>query len=155
MLLGRRADKDYLGLKEEAKSFALRDLTVPFLLVEVYNELCFTCQEEMPTFNDLFRAIKADGELKHRLKMIGLRVGSTPRAVVKFRREKGVLFPLFADHHREIFDCLGRPGLPVVYLLKREADNGFRIVMSHSGHVTSAAGLLEGIKEAVGKTSRP
>ncbi|MCG8377696.1 MAG: redoxin domain-containing protein, partial [Chlorobiales bacterium] len=105
MLLGRRADKDYLGLKEEAKSFALRDLTVPFLLVEVYNELCFTCQEEMPTFNDLFRAIKADGELKHRLKMIGLRVGSTPRAVVKFRREKGVLFPLFADHHREIFDC--------------------------------------------------
>jgi len=149
MLLDRRADREYLRLEGEEEGFALRDLAAPFLLVEVYNELCFTCQEELPTFNLLFRAIEADRELRGRLKMIGLGAGSTPRAVVKFRRRKEVLFPLFADHHREIFDCLGRPELPVVYLLRREAESGFRIVMTHSGHVKSAAGLLDGIRKAM------
>lgn len=140
------ADRSYLGLQPGAKSFALSDVPAGFLLVELYNELCSGCLKEVSSYNQLHRLIEDDPFLKGKLKMIGMGVGSLKRSVAKFRRKNKVSFPLFADSKREIFQCMGSPELPVLYLLKRDSGQTRRIVMVHSGHVGSPQKLLALVK---------
>ena len=145
VLRGER-DRKYLGLPQGAKAFSLGEVKADCILVEFYNELCYGCLEEVSSYNHLFRLIEGDPQLGGRLKMLGLGVGSTMRAVAKFRRDKQVLFPLFADQKRDVFQCLGTPELPVVYLLKRVDGQNWRILFTYSGQVGSPVELLDMIK---------
>jgi hypothetical protein len=64
---------------------------------------------------------KADAFLREKVKMRGIGAGSKKRSAAKFRKQKNIAFPLFADEKREIFECLGKPVLPVSYLVQRQA----------------------------------
>lgn len=142
MALKAKEDAAYLGLPDGTRSFALREVPADYLLVELFNEYCLLCQKETPVYNELFKRIKDDSRLRQRMKIIGLGVGSANRQVAKFRRRQGVLFPLFADQRREVFDCLGKPELPVLYLLQRQAGGGYKLLFVHSGHVQNPAGFI-------------
>ena len=80
--------------------------------------------------------------------MMGIGAGSKKRSAAKFRRQKNIAFPLFADERREIFDCLGKPVLPMSYLVARQAGKR-KICLIQSGHIGSAEKLLAEIKSAV------
>ena len=146
VLLKSKEDRPYLGLPADAKSFALREVRATYLVVEFYSELCFGCLKEVGAYNQLFTLMARDRALSGRMKMMGLGVASQYRDVVRFRREQGVLFPLFADPRQQVFECLGRPTLPVLYLLRKEPEGGFRILFKHSGHVGSPQELLALLK---------
>lgn len=146
VVLKGKADRAYLGLPPGAKNFSLSEVKSDFLFVELYNELCYGCLDAVESYNHLFRLIAQDPLLSGRLKMIGLGVGSKMREVAKFRRMHQVLFPLFADKKRGVFECLGEPALPVAYLLKHEKGNGWRIMHIHSGKVLSPGQILSLLK---------
>lgn len=141
--VGAKDDGAYLGLKPGARAFALREVPAPYLLVELFNELCLLCQKEAPIYSALFRRIEDDPRLAGRLKIMGMGVGSSKREVARFRKKHGVPFPLFADQKREVFSCLGQPELPVLYLLKRQPSGSFRLLYMHPGHIENPSGLLK------------
>jgi rhodanese-related sulfurtransferase/peroxiredoxin len=143
------SDRAYLGLAPQARAFALREVRADYLLVEFYSELCMGCLQEVASYNLLFGLIGQDPALGGRLKMLGLGVGSLNREVAKFRRRKKVRFPLFADEGQDVFHCLGKPELPIAYLLARDGDKGYRILMKHSGRVASPHDLLLRIKQVI------
>jgi len=147
--LRAKQDAAYLGMPAAAGSLALRQVPADYLLVELFNEYCQLCQKETPVYNQLFKRIQDDLRLARRMKIIGLGVGSSNRQVAKFRRQRGVLFPLFADHRREVFDCLGQPELPVLYLLKRHGHAGFRLVFQHTGHLSDLARFIDTLVKLV------
>ncbi len=149
VVLGGRPDRQYLGLPAGAKSFAPAEARSEYLLVEFYQEMCSQCLEEVAAYNRLHREIADDPFLKDRLRLIGLGVDSGYRQVVKFRRERGVEFPLFADAHRELFICLGEPELPTAYLLMRQPGGRMRIKAMLSGHVNDHEKVLRIIKAAM------
>ncbi|MCB2188151.1 MAG: peroxiredoxin family protein [Deltaproteobacteria bacterium] len=142
VILNTSEDLPYLGLPPGTRSFALEDLEAPYLLVELYNELCWECQEMVGAYNRLHGLIAADPALAGRVKMLGLGVHTTPRAVARFRREKRLAFPLFADRPEGVFTCLGEPELPVLYLLARQKPRGWRIRAVFPGHGETAEKLL-------------
>jgi len=90
----------------------------------------------------------ADAFLSQKVKMMGIGAGSKKRNAAKFRKQKNIAFPLFADEKREIFDCLGKPVLPVSYLVERQAGKR-KIRLIQSGHIGNAEKLLAEIKSAV------
>ncbi len=151
VLLKAKSDRSYLGLPTGARSFALRQVRAAYLLVELYHELCYGCLRQVRAYNRLFKIINQDSSLARRLKMIGLGVGSQHRQVVRFRRREGVLFPLFADPRKDVFKCLGRPALPVLYLLRSEKGRGLRIVLIHAGQV-GVQELIDKIKAVMDPT---
>lgn len=152
VVLQGKSDRAYLGLEPEARAFALREVKADYLLVEFYSELCMGCLKEVASYNLLFGLIEQDSGLGGRLKMMGLGVGSLKREVAKFRRQKQVRFPLFADERQDVFYCLGRPELPITYLLAKDGDKGYRILMKHSGRVASPYDLLLRIKQVIAKS---
>ncbi|MCB2193076.1 MAG: hypothetical protein KQI62_16010 [Deltaproteobacteria bacterium] len=155
VVLDKASDRAYLGLTHTQPSFALEDVDADFLFVELYNELCYGCLKEVASYNALFRDIENDPALNGRLKMLGLGVGSLNREVKRFRRQKKVLFPLFADRGRDVFHCLGEPELPVAYLIQRTGKGRWKILSMLSGHIGDTKAVLRRIKAALAAATAP
>ena len=113
---------------------------------EVYNEMCTLCLAELPNVNLLKGLVDADRNVKENLKILGLGAGSTKRSAAKFRKRKRYDLPLFADEKWNIFGMLGKPMLPVMYLLKKDKDKGLVIMWRHSGGIGTPEDFLEHLK---------
>ena len=148
MLLNYQKDRDYLQISHAEKNFTLENVQSDYIFIEIYNELCSACVNEVETYKALYRMLQADATLKEKVKMIGIGAGSKKRSAAKFRKQKNIAFPLFADEKREIFECLGKPVLPVSYLVQRQAEKR-KILLIQSGHIGSAEKLLVEIKSKV------
>jgi peroxiredoxin len=148
MLLNYQKDRDYLEISHAERNFTLEDVHSDYIFIEIYNELCSACVNEVKTYKALYRMLLKDAFLRGKVKMMGIGAGSKKRSAAKFRKQKNIAFPLFADEKREIFDCLGKPVLPVSYLVQRQAGKR-KIRLIQSGHIGSAEKLLAEIKSAV------
>jgi peroxiredoxin len=148
MLLNYQKDRDYLQISHAEKNFTLEDVQSDYIFIEIYNELCSACVNEVETYKTLYRMLQSDVTLKEKVKMIGIGAGSKKRSTAKFRKQKNIAFPLFADEKREIFECLGKPVLPVSYLVQRQTGKR-KILLIQSGHIGSAEKLLAEIKSEV------
>jgi len=148
MLLDYQKDRDYLQITHVERNFTLEDVHSDYIFIEIYNELCSACVNEVKTYQTLYRMLLADAFLSQKVKMMGIGAGSKKRNAAKFRKQKNIAFPLFADEKREIFDCLGKPVLPVSYLVERQAGKR-KIRLIQSGHIGNAEKLLAEIKSAV------
>jgi peroxiredoxin len=148
MLLNYQKDRDYLQINHAERNFTLEDVHSDYIFIEIYNELCSACVNEVKTYKALYRMLLKDAFLRGKVKMMGIGAGSKKRSAAKFRKQKNIAFPLFADEKREIFDCLGKPVLPVSYLVQRQAGKR-KIRLIQSGHIGSAEKLLAEMKSAV------
>ena len=148
MLLDDKKDRDYLQISHAERAFTLEDVHSDYIFIEIYNELCSACVNEVKTYQALYRMLLEDAFLGGKVKMMGIGAGSKKRSAAKFRRQKNIAFPLFADEKREIFECLGKPVLPVSYLVERQAGKR-KIRLIQSGHIGSADKLLAEIRSAV------
>jgi peroxiredoxin len=148
MLLNYQKDRDYLQITHVQRSFTLEDVHSDYIFIEIYNELCSACVDEVKTYKALYRMLLEDPFLREKVKMMGIGAGSKKRSAAKFRKQKNISFPLFADEKREIFECLGKPVLPVSYLVQRQSGKR-KIRLIKSGHIGSPEKLLADIKSAV------
>ena len=148
MLLDYQRDRDYLQIKHVQRTFTLEDVHSDYIFIEIYNELCSACVNEVKTYKALYRMLLEDPFLREKVKMMGIGAGSKKRSAAKFRKQKNISFPLFADEKREIFECLGKPVLPVSYLVQRQAGKR-KIRLIQSGHIGNAEKLLAEIRSTV------
>lgn len=145
ILLDYAKDRKYLQIKHSKRCFSLQDINSEYIFIELYNELCSGCLQEVKNYKDFYRLLNANNLLKDKVVMIGIGVGSKRRNVVKFSKEKNILFPLFADEHGEIFRCLGNPTMPTAYLVQKQPDGARKIVLVQQGHIGSTEQLMKKI----------
>jgi peroxiredoxin len=150
-LLQAKKDAAYLGLAPGSRYFSLSDIAGDYVLVEVYNEMCTLCLAELPNINRLLGLVIEDPHLKGRIKLLGLGAGSTKRSVAKFRKKKGYDLLLFSDEKWKIFGLLGKPMLPVLYLLKKDGRKGLRIMWRHAGGIGNPEDFLAHLKRYMKK----
>jgi peroxiredoxin len=148
-LLDYAKDRKYLQIKHNKKCFSLQDVKSEYIFIELYNELCSGCLQEVKHYKDFYRLLNANNLLKDKVVMVGIGVGSKRRNVVKFRKEKNILFPLFADEHGEIFRCLGNPTMPTAYLVQKQPNGARKIVLVQPGHIGSTEKLMKKIMSTV------
>ena len=148
MLLDYQKDREYLQISHVERNFTLEDVHSDYNFIEIYNELCSACVNEVKTYKALYRMLLDDAVLVDKIKMMGIGAGSKKRSAAKFRKQKKIPFPLFADQKREIFECLGKPVLPVSYLVQRQSGKR-KIRLIQSGHIGSPEKLLAEIKSAM------
>ena len=148
MLLDYQKDRDYLQISHVERNITLEDVHSDYIFIEIYNELCSACVNEVKTYKALYRMLLDDADLGEKIKMVGIGAGSKKRSAAKFRKRKKIPFPLFADENQEIFECLGKPVLPVSYLVQRQSGKR-KIRWIQSGHFGSPEKLLAEIKSAM------
>jgi peroxiredoxin len=149
ILLDYAKDRKYLQIEHGKRCFSLKDVNSDYIFIELYNELCSGCLQEVKNYKNFYRLLNANNLLKDKVVMIGIGVGSKRRNVAKFRKEKNILFPLFADEHGEIFKCLGNPTMPTAYLVQKQPNGARKIVLVQPGHIGSVDKLMKKIMSAV------
>jgi len=137
-----------LGIDPKAKSVTAAEFKAQAVILVVYSMYCPFCQREAPELNALHKLIQDKG-LSDRLKIVGLAAGNSPFEVNVFREKYAIAFPLLPDKDFVAHKALGQVGTPFYYVLKREG-NGFAIVDTHLGCVSSQAAFLD---EVIAKTA--
>lgn len=149
ILLNSKGDKNYLQITHNDRSISLEDVQSEYIFIELYNELCHQCLQEVKNYKSLYSMLNETSSLQDRVKMMGIGVGSKKRHVAKFRKQHGIQFPLFADEKSGIFSCLGKPTLPTAYLVQRDYNGARRIIFVQSGHIRSTEKLMEKLQSFV------
>lgn len=148
-VLNGDADREYLDLPEGVRWLELGELSARFVLIQLYNTLCSDCVAETKMLTRFFKQVEADPVLAGRLKIIGLGVYDSNRAVVRFKKHYGVAYPLFSDKDGQIFECLGQTELPLAYLVRAEGDGNWTIELIRRGYFKPDEKFLGVLKDAV------
>lgn len=136
-----------LGLPEK-ESVGLQDLPFEIILIEFLNVHCHTCKEQVPVFNQLWKALQADEVLKSRATLLGLTVGNNVTEIKAFQQSFAAIYPLIADSSKKVYDSMGDlKGTPQTYLLKKDPSGTWYIVYHHSGAVSSHEVYLKKIED--------
>ncbi len=151
-VLSGDADREYLGLPEDAKWLELAALNARFVLIQMYNTMCSDCVAETKMLTRFFRRVEDDPVLKDQLKIIGLGVYDSNRSVVHFKKHYGVLYPLFSDKHGQIFECLGQAELPLAYLVRAKGDGSWNIELIKRGYFEPDDKFLQTLRQAVARS---
>jgi peroxiredoxin len=146
-VLGGVADRDYLGLPLDARAMSLSEINTEYLLLELFDELCLTCQEEIEVLTDFYQ--RGGPARVGSLKVVGVMTGSPRRAAAKYRKQNRVPFPLVADEKRRLYHELGDPDLPATYLLFLSADGVLKVLSTHHRVFEDADVVEKELKQAV------
>ncbi|UCE83409.1 MAG: redoxin domain-containing protein [Deltaproteobacteria bacterium] len=149
VVLSSERDRNYLHIQHNERTISLEDIQSEYIFIELYNEFCHQCLQEVKNYKALYSMLSESNSLKDSVKMMGIGVGSKKRQVAKFRKGHGIAFPLFADEQAEIFTCLGKPDLPTSYLVERHPNGGRKIIFVQSGHIKSTEKLMEKVRSIV------
>ncbi len=112
--------KNYLGLRD-SETFTLNEVKADLIVVEVMNMYCHSCRAKAPVNNRLFSLIQADPELKDRLKMLAIAVGSTERSIQPFRDEFESGYPIIPDPEFKVYKAIGGGGVPRTFYVRNKA----------------------------------
>ena len=139
-----------LGAGAKGKPFSLQQSKAQAVILVVFSMYCPFCQKEAPELNTMNALIKSKG-LSGKIKLVGLGAGNSPFEVSVFREKFSIPFPLIPDQDFAAYKLLGQVGTPFYYVLKRQG-NGFVIVDTQLGCVTSAEAFLNTALEKTGLT---
>lgn len=148
-VLNGEKDREYLGLPPDTRWLDLSKLSARFVLIQLYNTMCNECVSETKMLTRFFKRLQKDPVLKDDLKVIGLGIYDSNRAVVQFRKHYRVLYPLFSDKHGQIFECLGQAELPLAYLVSSNRDGTWRIEMIKRGYFEPDDKFLQTLRQTV------
>ena len=132
----------------QEKTISLQQFSSEMIIIEFLNIYCYTCQLQVPVFNELRKRIDADAVLKSKVSILGISVGNNAQEIARFQKSFKPQYPILADPAKEVFDCLGNlKGTPQTYFLRKDPSGAWYIVYHHRGAVSSVETYLLKIKE--------
>jgi len=140
----------YLGITENKKAFHISEIDAEILLIEIFSMYCPYCQKDAPAVNELYDKIAQDGNLKDKIKLIGIGAGNSPFEVDFFRNTYKIQFPLFADGDFSIHKRLGEVRTPFFIGVKIKKDGTHNIFYTKQGAIEDAPKFLSLILDKAG-----
>lgn len=141
--------QSYLGVAGKG-TFAIPEIKAEVVIVEIYSMYCPFCQAEAPRINELYTKIQQNGNLKDKIRLIGIAAGNSEFEVEVYRKKYNVEFPLFADGDFVIHKSLGEVRTPYFIGVKINADGTHTVVYSKLGTIKNADQFIDVIKKAAG-----
>lgn len=103
----------------------LSDFRGRVVLLNFWASWCPPCLEEMPSMEELHRAMGTEG-----LVVLAVNLGEDAPGVRKFMHERGLTFPVLMDRGESPLS-FGAYGIPVTYLIDRRGRAAAKVVGSH------------------------
>ncbi len=135
-----KAGVEYLGLKPGAKTFKIKDVASPYVLIQFFNAYCPHCMAEAPDMEKLFQTVNS-GTLKGKLKVMGVGMGNTPFEVKLFREKYKMTMPLSVDQEYLAHAAMGSPGTPSYVMVRNEGGKS-KVVFVQEGRFHSPDSFL-------------
>jgi len=138
----------YLGVTGTG-IFHVSQIKTQVVIIEIFNMYCPHCQRHAPSVNRLYKTIN-EGNLKDKIKVIGIAVGNSPYEVNYFKQTYSIPFPLFSDADWTIHNKLGQIKTPFFIALRISPDNTLHTVYSKPGGFDDPGRFLDMISKRSG-----
>ena len=135
---GNRAP-DFTVMMVDDEPVTLSDLRGQVVLLNFWGTWCGPCRREMPEFQRAYEEFNDDG-----FEILAVSFDDTVEAIIEFRDEFGLTFPLALDDTGEINDAYGIQTRPSSFLLDRDGV----IITRHFGMMTESQ-IQEMLAEAL------
>jgi len=120
------------------------------VVVEFFNSSCYACARMAPVMDEVWRRVDASGDLRGRVRFVGVGVGNTPAQVRAFHDQYDTPFPMVPDPEFAVFDALGTfEGTPYIVLVRRGDGGGPREARAQVGYIPDAGTVVAAIEEAL------
>lgn len=131
----------YLGVTGK-KTFTIPQINAEVVIVEIYSMYCPFCQAEAPLINELYQKIQNNGNLKDKIKLIGIGAGNSEFEVEIFQKKYEVEFPLFPDADFSAHKMLGEVRTPYFIGVRINKDGTHTVIYSKLGGIKNADEFL-------------
>ena len=106
---------DFTGTTVEGETVALSDLKGKIVLVNIFASWCGPCRVEAPHLVEVYNSID-----KEKIEFVGLNLQESPGAVVDFRDEFFIDFPLVLDEGGDLTNIYSPIGLPTTWFIDQD-----------------------------------
>ncbi len=119
-------DYEALGLDRRAGPVAIGEIGGELLVIEFFNKSCVPCQAQVRHVERFYRALRDQG-LWGRVRLLAVGAGNQLRYLPRFRKKRGLTFPISADPRFDEWSKLGRPGRTpfTVFCVRRNGNWAF------------------------------
>lgn len=118
---------DFSGITLDGDTVQLSDLRGKTVLVNIFASWCGPCRAEAP------HLVEADNALNDEVVFVGLNLQENPQAVIEFRDDFGIEFPLVLNEDGSLTEIYKPIGLPTSWFI--DPEGVVRYV--HAGPMTS------------------
>jgi thiol-disulfide isomerase/thioredoxin len=129
-------------LPDLSPNFSLPKPKDGVVIIEIFSMYCPYCQKEAPNVNKLYDKIRANPNLRNKVRLVGIGVGNSQYEVDVFRNKYNISFPLYADGDFKIHKLLGEPRTPYFIGVKINPDGSHRIFHSKLGELGDVDAFL-------------
>lgn len=143
------SEKKYLGLSGSGL-FRIPQIKSQIVIIEVFSMYCQPCQKIAPGIEELYRMIEKDGDIKDKIKLIGIGAGNSRYEVDVFKKTFHTPFPLFPDNDFTIHEALGNVRTPYFIAIIIKKDRSHTVIHSELDSFKNPETFLESIIEASG-----
>lgn len=142
-----KPSQNYLGLSGEPE-FSIEDIKGELVIVEIMNIYCHSCQSKAPINNKLYAQIQSDPEIKGRIKMLAIAVGSMDMHIKMFKDEYNTPYPMIPDPKLAVYDLMENGPVPqTLYILKNNEKKTNVVSEIKIGIVPDSTEIVKHIKE--------
>ncbi len=142
-------ERSYLGLSGSGL-FKIPLIKAKVVIIEIFSMYCPYCQKDAAGVNELYRLIENSGEIKDKIKLIGLGAGNSSYEVEVYKKKYAVPFPLFPDRDFVIHKAFGEVRTPYFMVVRINENGTHQIVHTQLGNYPGAESFLEVVLKASG-----
>jgi len=140
-----KQEQVYLGIINKS-TFSFNDISSPFILVDLTNTYCVSCKKNIKIFNEVYKKIYRDKNLRKKIKVLSIAIGNNEIEVDYFKDEYKILYPIIIDPEFKAHKALGEPRVPYTMFIKKDAEGKEIIFKIHKGIFESADKLVDELK---------
>lgn len=140
-----RNERLYLGLSQKT-NFSLSDMQGTLFIFEIFSTYCFSCPENVPVLNNVYKSIEEKPELKDKVKVIGIAIGNCRNEVQDFKKKYKAIYPILTDYDFIMHKALGNPRVPFTIIVKKEA-KGNTVVDVHQGVLENTNEIIDKLRK--------
>lgn len=127
-------DQKYLGIGQK-KTFNIGEIKAELVLIYFMNTNCMHCIQSFPTFNEIFKTIEQQANLKTKVRIVAIGVGDTPTEVETFKKNYGVPFPILSDRDYSAHKTVGEPRVPFLIIARKDRGGKWIVASAQVGLV--------------------
>ncbi len=136
-----QTEREYLGVGEK-KMFSLEEIQADLIVIKYLNTNCVYCIKLLPIFDEIYRMVDQDADLRKRIKIVGIGVGDTMNEVDFLKKNHAIPYPVIPDTEFEAHYATGTRRVPLIVVARKDKQGRWVVASVHVGLIFSAESFV-------------
>jgi len=126
--------------------FSVEEVQADLIVIKYLNSNCGYCIKLLPIFDEIYRTVDQDADLRKRIKILGISVGDTSIEVDFLKKNHAIPYPVIPDTEFEAHYAMGTRRIPFIVIARKDRQGKWVVASVHVGLIFSAESFVGELK---------